>query len=156
MILACDPGLNGAFALMDGGSCTIQDMPTYTRTVRGKKRQTLYEAAVIELIQRAALLGAETLVIEQVGGVQGQSASAAFAFGYGVGVIVTAARLSDMAIERVAATVWKKALRCPSDKKEARARASELMPQWSHYWPKVGHDGRAEAAMIGLWWLNRV
>ena len=155
MILAVDPGLHGAFALMDEASCEIRDMPTFTRKVGAKERATLDDAGVVALVREMTIFGAARLVIEQVNGVQGQSAAAGFSFGYGVGVVTTAARMCGLEIERVPAQTWKKALRCPSDKRASRARASELMPLWSHLWPRAGHSDRAEAAMIGLWALRQ-
>jgi len=154
MILACDPGLKGAFALMGRSSCDVWPMPTYIARKGAKDRQMLDEPGVLEIITRARCLGAEALIIEHVNGVQGQSASAAFTFGYGVGVITTASRIAGFQIHRVPAVTWKKALKCPVDKQAARAKASELMPKWSHLWPLKSHEGRAEAAMIGYWWLN--
>jgi hypothetical protein len=154
MILTCDPGLKGAFALVYPGELRMWSMPVYTRKVGSKERAALDEDAAIEIIKYAAVMGADEFVIEKVGGVQGQSASAAFTFGYGVGVLVTAARLQGMRIERVPAVTWKRALKAPADKQASRARASELMPQWSHLWPLKSHEGRAEAAMIGYWRLH--
>jgi hypothetical protein len=156
MILACDPGLKGAFALMGEGVCEIYAMPTKVRKVSGKERVVLDEERLTGLIQGIALHHApDRLVIERVGGVQGQSAAAGFNFGYGVGLTVATARSCDMLIERVEARTWKTALKCPADKKLSRARASELMPQWAHLWPLQKDEGKAEAAMIGYYWLNR-
>ena len=39
----------------------------------------------------------------------------------------------------------------PKAKDGARARASELLPSYSHLWQRVKDDGRAEAALIALW-----
>ena len=153
MILAVDPGLKGAFAVYGEGSLTVYDMPTYTKNAgsRNLSRDFIDAQGVLRLVREAHLLGCDLFVIEDVGGLPGQSASGAFVFGRGVGEVEMAARSIGMRLERVRAATWKAGLRVPADKRAARARASELMPQWSHLWPLQKHDGRAEAAMLALY-----
>jgi hypothetical protein len=153
MILACDPGLRGAFALLDGARIQIHDMPVVTRAVGSpmRDRDFIDERGVFAQIEQAVLLGATRLVVEQVNGVAGQSAPAAFQFGYGFGIVIAAAIAHRLEIERVTAGVWKKALRVPSDKRASRGRASELLPHHADLWRLQKHDGRAEAAMIALY-----
>ena len=152
MILACDPGLSGAFAFWPSEpepALHISDMPTtLMKTSKGKERRFIDERGVFNLIYCS---GATRLVIEDVNGAPGQSAPAAFSFGYGVGIIIGAAIATGLEIERVPASVWKRAMRAPADKRGSRARASELMPASAHLWPLAKHDGRAEAAMLALY-----
>lgn len=152
MILAVDPGIHGALAYYDGVALSVRGMPTYT--IKAGKRQTdrprIDEARLVSML-RSAKLNAQVLVIEQVGGIPGQSAPAAFTFGHGVGVVIGAAVALGYRIERVAPSQWKSALRVPADKRASRARASELLPAYSDLWPLQKHDGVAEAAMIALW-----
>lgn len=152
MILAVDPGLKGAFAYTDGIAYAIRDMPTYTAKAgpRNKDRLFINEPAVVNLI-RSSSRYARILVLERVGGIPGQAASAAFNFGHGAGVIVGAGIAFGMRVERVAPGTWKSALRVPADKRQARARASELLPGLADQWPRQKHDGRAEAAMMALY-----
>lgn len=152
-ILAVDPGLKGAFAHSTDGVLTLVRMPIYTKTVGSPKRDRdfLDEQGIVDTVNAFAAVGATHLFIEDVGGVPGQSAPASFQFGYGCGVIVTAARCAGFVIERVAPSVWKRSLRVPSDKRASRARASELLPGYSHMWPRQKDDGLAEAAMLTLW-----
>lgn len=147
MILACDPGLGGAFALYGGGSLTVTNMPVHMND----GRRVIDAPDVLAQVRLFKDLGATRLVIEDVHGAPGQSAPAAFTFGYGVGVVTMAAMSCGYEIERVAPSVWKRALKVPSDKRAARARASELLPAYGHLWPRQKDDGRAEAAMIALY-----
>lgn len=149
MIVSCDPGLDGAFARYDVlmNDLIIVPMPVYAN---GKGKRTIDDAG-IETQLRAWNDIDVTLVIENVGGVPGQSAPGSFNFGYGVGAIIMCARMLKWRIERVSPGTWKSALRVPRDKQEARARASELMPAFSHLWPLKGHDGRAESALLALY-----
>lgn len=152
LILAADPGVHGAVAGYDtvSGRLVVGPMPTYDRQVSGKAnlRRTLDEDKVVDLILTWHTLGATHFIIERVGGMPGQSAPNAFTFGYGCGVLTTAARMAGMVIERVEPSRWKSVLRVPSDKKQARARASELFPNHGHMWPLVKDDGKAEAALL--------
>jgi hypothetical protein len=152
MILAVDPGLTGAFAYYDGAALAVRDMPTYVAKAGARRtdRKFIDEAAIVNMV-RSAARNAKILVIEQVGGIPGQSASSAFVFGKGVGVIVGAAHAFGLRIETVAPATWKSALRVPADKRAARARASELLPGCATLWPLQKHDGRAESSMIALW-----
>ena len=152
MILACDPGLSGALAVYDGKSLDVRDMPTFTAKAGARQtdRKFIDEANAVRMIQNCRR-GASIFLIEQVGGIPGQSAPAAFTFGYGVGVVLTAARCAGYRIERVAPATWKSALKVPADKRAARARASELLPAYSGLWARQKDDGRAEAAMLALY-----
>lgn len=151
--LTCDPGIKGAFALCGDGALTIRDMPTYTKKAgaRNSDRRFISMGGVLEVVRDAHFLGCDTLLIEDVGGLPGQSAAGAFVFGHGVGWVEMAALAQGMAVERVKAAIWKMRLRVPADKRAARAKASEIMPQHAHWWPNKGHDGRAEAALLGLY-----
>lgn len=158
MILACDPGLSGAFTMMrsDESIVWIRDMPTYTKRVGRVDRRFIDEVDLLaEMCSAVMLDGPITFVIEDVAGALGQSAPAAFQFGYGAGLVRMAARSACMSIEKVRPQDWKGELRVPKDKRASRARASELMPASAHHWPLQKHDGRAESAMIALWWARR-
>ncbi len=53
VIIACDPGIEGAFAVMiDGTLVEIEDMPTMTRTVSGKERRYVAPDIVEGLLHR--------------------------------------------------------------------------------------------------------
>lgn len=151
MIIACDPGLKGAFAWMNPSALVAVSLPLAARTVSRREKTVLDEDAVCLLFGVLGRAERHTLVIEAVNGAPGQSAAAAFTFGHGVGVIETVARCGGMKVVRVPPQTWKGALHVPSDKRLSRARASELMPQWAHLWPLQKDEGKAEAAMIWLW-----
>lgn len=153
-ILACDPGLTGAFCFYDPkkGQMEVEPMPTFMRdTGRKTKRKTLDEHALHDLVGRFTDMGAKHLYIEQVGGMPGQSASAAFSFGQGYGAVRMAALGRGMSIEAVPAATWKAALRVPAAKLGARQRASEMIPTHRHLWPLAKDDGKAEAALLALY-----
>ena len=151
VILGCDPGLSGAFAFCEGAELRLFDMPTTIRDVARKQRRVIYELRLARLLQWQRLAGAEILVIEQVGGMPGQSGPAAFTFGYGVGLIVGIATSLGYQIERVAPSHWKASMGVPADKSAARRIAAERFPEHAAMFTRIKDDGRAEAALIALW-----
>lgn len=152
-VLACDPGIKGALALWNAGGLYISDMPTYTKTAgaRGADRLFIDEGVLLHNIRNCVQAGAELFLIEDVGGMPGQSAAGAFVFGRGFGAAIMAARSCGLQLEYVKAARWKGAMRVPADKSAARVRATELMPDQAHHWPLKKHDGRAEAGMMALY-----
>ncbi|XP_060665649.1 uncharacterized protein LOC132797913 [Drosophila nasuta] len=58
-------------------------------------------------------------------------------------------------LSTVTPAVWKKATGCPADKGGARARAMQLFPTAADQFKRVKDDGRAEAALIGVYAVTR-
>jgi crossover junction endodeoxyribonuclease RuvC len=150
MILAVDPGLTGGLAWTDGRALSVRDMPTRQAPVNGRDRKVISEDGVFSLL-RTARIHSEILLIEQVGGMPGQSGPAAFTFGYGVGVIIGAAVALGYRIERVAPARWKGAMGVPSNKDAARALAAERWPEHATLFKRKMDDGRAEASLIAAY-----
>lgn len=159
-IIGIDPGLSGALAIYqpDSGTLRIEDVPTHTlfkaKTGGGKKAK-----AYVDLIALANIvdgwIGAANksplVVIEQVGSMPGQGVASCFDFGRTTGILMGVCAAHFLRIEQVPPSVWKRVLKVPAAKDGARARASQLLPRHSHYWPRVKDDGRAEAALIALY-----
>lgn len=150
-LIAVDPGITGALAFSDVGlgRLDIVDMPSMV-TGPGL-RKGINETELEALLRTFSEMGYNTMFVEQVGGMPGQSAPNAFVFGYGAGLLRGIARGLGMRIEPVRPQVWKARLKVPADKAAARARASELLPAHAHFWPMVKHDGRAEAALLSVY-----
>lgn len=147
MILACDPGLQGAFALTNGAQLFWRDMPLRKTIVNRRERKVVDELGLEALLHRCRPI-AEILLIEDVNGMPGQSGPAAFNFGYGVGLICGMAHCLNYRVEKVHPSHWKAVMKCPADKSLARQRASEVWPEHAGAWTLKKHDGRAEAALI--------
>lgn len=158
-IIGIDPGKSGALALFDsevgrhGEITQIWDMPWQWVRVSGEPRKAVCAVG----IQRTLLESEAThAVIEKVGGLPGQSGSASFTFGFGVGLVHASAIALAMVIENPSPMLWKAKMRAPKNKNAARARATEMLPHARHWWPNVGHDGRAEAALLALYGARHV
>lgn len=156
MILACDPGVTGAFAWLPvANALRVQDMPT-TKADNG--RTVIDRDGVIRFLRHTQKMGIETLLIEHVWGYEGQGGGAAFSFGHGAGGVEFAAAALGFRIEKAAAVRWKSAMKVPADKKKAIERASEVFPAFVPYWVAIRgngseqqRSGRAEAALLALY-----
>ena len=149
IVLAVDPGLSGAIAILGPSldDLVVHDMPVHT-IARGGKSKRDVDAVALATIIRAS--GAEHAFVEQVGAMPGQGVSSVFAFGKGYGIALGVLAALYMPTTTVPPQRWKRALQVPAGKDAARARASQLMPRHAHHWPLKKHDGRAEAALIAL------
>lgn len=152
-ILAIDPGLSGAVAVYwpATGAVQIHDMPT-VQAGKGKTSKRIIDiqalARIIDDLNKDAITHC---YLEQVGTRPGEGAVGAFSFGEGVGIIRGILAANFIPVTRIAPSVWKKALGVPAAKDGARARASELLPRHAGQWARVKDDGRAEAAMLGIY-----
>ncbi len=149
MILGVDPGLNGALAFFDvrAGVVTVHDMPTIASGVKSKR--VVDEAALARLFN-----GTEAIshaFVEKVGAMPGNGSVSMFGFGVSYGLVRGVLAANFVPITLVPPQTWKSKLGVPASKEGARARASQLLPAFSHLWPLVKHDGRAEAALIAYY-----
>ena len=149
-IATIDPGNSGAIAILSdaGDLIEIFDMPTVSVTV-GKKQRNVVSAPLLATMLRAH--DPAEIWLEKVSTRPGEGAVGAFAFGRGVGVIEGVAAALGKPLSTVTPAVWKKATGCPADKGGARARAMQLFPTAADQFKRVKDDGRAEAALIGVY-----
>lgn len=154
IFLAVDPGLKGAFAQYDdeSGGLSVADMPTMPQKFNHTMRRVIDRTGVLRLMQN---LNPDFLIIEQVGGLPGQSAAGAFSFGHGAGLILGMALYKGLESLLVHPSVWKRTMGVTKDKNQARARASELFPEHAHLWERKKDDGRAEAAILAMYASDR-
>lgn len=159
MLLGADPGTHGALALYDWRDNTALPFALpllgYTGNISahidvpGTARVDV--DALLSLCAALATLEPVACVVEDVHGYGGQNGAAAFVFGQAFGELCTALRAAGVPLVFVAPSVWKPALRVPSNKRQAVARASALIPSAAHHWPLVGLDGLAESSLIAYY-----
>lgn len=157
VILAADPGLDGALAvLVDGQLVEIADMPTLTIQVGGRDRRRI-DAFTLHGIIRSLLtshLGPVDhlyVVIEEVGPRPKEGPVQSFAFGRGFGVLEGVIIGMGLPIRYVQPAAWSRALRLKKGKDANRQRALELFPEFRAEFARVKDDGRADAALVGHW-----
>jgi crossover junction endodeoxyribonuclease RuvC len=144
-LVGIDPGANGALACWEGS--TLLDVADMPATIE-RKRQRVDAAVLATLLRR---YGPASIWIEQVHAMPRQGVASTFSFGVAYGIVWGVAGALAIPLTAVAPMVWKRALKVPSAKGEARARASQLIPSGAQWWQRVKDDGRAEAALIGLY-----
>lgn len=157
VIIACDPGIEGAFAVMiDGTLVEIEDMPTMTRLVAGRERQYVAPDIVDGLLRSLVTshigpADKATFVMEEVGFMPKKSGSGMFAFGRGCGHVEGIAIGLRLPRHMVEPATWKRQLKMRKGKDASRQRAMELFPDFREQFARAKDDGRAEAALIALW-----
>lgn len=145
-ILGIDPGLSGAIAVWSEGALEVYDIPTVKARIRGREVEWSEAARII-----ANAKPIDHAFIESASAMPKQGVSSMFKFGYVCGGLRGIVAAAFIPMTYVTPKKWKGALGVPKAKDGARARASELLPEYSHLWQRVKDDGRAEAAMIALW-----
>lgn len=172
MIVGCDPGFTGALALVsaEGALLHVIDMPVLVTEKPGKTvfdddtgaiSKRIHEVAELDLngVQKvlyewALCYGASRFLIERVGARPEQGSQSTFKFGYGAGAVLGAAVGLGYAWRRVDPQRWKPAMRCTADKKLSCERARQAFPPMADWFKRVKDNGRAEAALIGLYGLR--
>lgn len=149
-IIGVDPGCTGALALLSDGILTdVVDMPVLS-VRRGKTDKN--EVDGLNLVALLHCWQADVGVIEQVGGMTGQSASAAFNFGRAAGAAEYIMIALGLRLVRVPPQTWKKRLGVRGDKDNSLIAAKRLWPAMAHKFARKKDDGRAESALVGHWY----
>jgi crossover junction endodeoxyribonuclease RuvC len=150
-LLGIDPGLSGAFAVLDaatGNIVAVCDLPVLNIS-RGKAaRRDLDGHSLLRLIEDQH---PDHAFIEQAQAMPGQSAYATGIFFQVYGEIRGLLIGAGVPLTIVSPNKWKRSLGVPAGKDGARARASQLLPDGARQWPLKKHHGRAEAALIALY-----
>ena len=147
LIIGVDPGAKGAIAIlgMNGSIHEVHDMPAVEVKVGKTKRHRVSVHGVADILRG---LRPEMVIIEDVGGMTGQSASAAFTFGHACGLIQGAVAALGFPLALIPPQRWKRAAGLPADKGAARLRAMQLWPDQAKQFERVKDDGRAEACLL--------
>jgi crossover junction endodeoxyribonuclease RuvC len=146
-ILGIDPGLSGAFCLYNPEDIIFFDMPTLEITRNGKKKRQLDLYAIARFIDEHSA-NIEKAVIENPGAMPGQGSTSMFAFGFNCAAAQMAVAANFIPMTLVRPATWKHDMGLSKDKDATRLKASQMFPQWAHYFSRVKDDGRAEALLI--------
>jgi crossover junction endodeoxyribonuclease RuvC len=123
-VLAIDPGLEGAGAVLDksGDLVEVFDLPTIDEGTRRR----------IDAANLADLIRAHTpytfAVVEQVAARPGQGVSSTFRFGASYGTVLGVIGALAIPVRHVTPAQWKRSLGLNSDGESSRARAVETCP----------------------------
>ena len=149
MIIGIDVGIRGAIALLDGDRLiSVHDMPTLTKVVGGRKKTRIDARALYEIVADQEINSA---FVEIVTARPNQGVSSMFAFGQASGIAEGVCASVTPNVTGVRPQTWKKHFKLGSDKGQSRLLASHLFAEHADRFQRVKDDGRAEAALIGLW-----
>ena len=153
--VAIDPGLTGAIAIYDALDLVdVIDMPI-TRHLGWK--HNLPDAGELYCIIEAsggyfASIGDVTVVLETIAPRPGNGMMQVAASAASWGVLLGAC--NEYPVRLVTPQAWTKALGVGSDKTVHRNAAKSLWPGCT-WFDRVKDDGRADAALIGWYWLTK-
>lgn len=159
-VIAIDPGLTGAIAYYDGRVLDMFDMPTYT--VRKSTRVNLHELSGA-IFRSYMANGADAALVEHVGSMPKQGVASAFNFGFTTGAIHGILAALGVQSHTVTPAQWRFGVGLMrtegADKRDrkasSRARAIELFPNYAHLFARAKDDGRADAALMAWWYVNK-
>jgi len=154
-VLGIDPGLDGAIALLDldGELHDVIDMPLHTtgKRANGNPKRQVDDAKVRDILfnwmNDDILLGA----IERVQSAPGGGATSMFTFGEGFGLVKGVMRGLNIPYEQITPAKWKTHYQLGRDKGTSLDVARQMWPHFSDSFKFKKNDGRAEAALIGLY-----
>jgi len=152
IVMAIDPGLSGAIAVfIDDVLIDVVDMPTHELTRNGKAKR---QVAAADLAGIFTQHDPRHVIVEKVSAMPGQGVTSMFSFGRSLGIIEGIIAAYDIPVTYVTPGVWTKGIGRGLGKDASRARACELYPSHQQKFARVKDDGRADAVLIGAWWLK--
>ena len=155
-ILGIDPGINGAWALMEHRAVlpwhvrSVNDFPTVLRGKKGRKvsAKLLYDEWVT--------LNWDIVIFEQVHAMPEQGVTSSLEFGRAAGIIEGVAAVFGKPVHFVSPQKWKRVaglIKAPKDL--ARTKAIETFPEAAHKLSRKKDHNRAEA-ILSAWYGTQV
>lgn len=152
ILMSIDPGLSGAIAVfIDDVLIDIVDTPTHELTRNNKTKRQISASALASIFKDHH---PDHVVVERVGAMPNQGVTSVFSFGRSFGVIEGILAAYELPATYVMPAVWTKGIGRGLGKDGSRARACELYPAHQQRFARVKDDGRADAVLIGAWWLK--
>jgi crossover junction endodeoxyribonuclease RuvC len=152
ILMSIDPGLSGAIAVfIDDVLIDIVDTPTHELTRNNKTKRQISASALAGIFTQHR---PDHVVVEKVTAMPGNGATSMFSFGRSFGLIEGIVGAFEIPATYVMPSVWTKGIGRGLGKDASRARACELYPFYQKSFARVKDDGRADAVLIGAWWLK--
>jgi crossover junction endodeoxyribonuclease RuvC len=152
IVMSIDPGLSGAIAVFIGDTLhDIIDTPTHELVRNAKIKRQISASALASIFKE---YDPGHVVVERVSAMPGQGVTSMFSFGRSFGVIEGILAAYELPVTYVMPAVWTKGIGRGAGKDASRARACELYPAHQQRFARVKDDGRADAVLIGAWWLK--
>lgn len=145
-IIAIDPGLNGAWAVLSsrGEFISVGELPRFDKLING-----------IEFSNIVKSFSPELAVIERVGARPGQGVTSMFTFGAAYGMVLGVVSGAQIPYHLVTPQRWKSYFRLLGKSKDAsREAAIQHFPAAAKHLNLKKHAGRADALLLGLYFLT--
>ena len=157
LIIAIDPGINGAICFFENGEVKdVIEMPTMAEGKKNK-RQVNGHQMFNELSFRIKKYDIQNInvVVEQVSAMPGQGVTSMFNFGQSFGVIKGICAAMQLPIFFVRPAKWKKHFELINTQKDAsRTKAIEMFPKISSILSKKKDSNKADAILIASFYEN--
>tara|TARA_Y100000741_G_scaffold104886_1_gene78350 strand:- start:1872 stop:2366 length:495 start_codon:yes stop_codon:yes gene_type:complete len=157
LIIAIDPGINGAICFFENGEVKdVIEMPTMAEGKKNK-RQVNGHQMYNELSLRIKKYNIENInvIVEQVSAMPGQGVTSMFNFGQSFGVIKGICAAMQLPIFFVRPAKWKKHFELINTQKDAsRTKAIEMFPKISSILSKKKDSNKADAILIASFYEN--
>tara|TARA_B100000945_G_C20394199_1_gene603938 strand:- start:1033 stop:1527 length:495 start_codon:yes stop_codon:yes gene_type:complete len=157
LIIAIDPGINGAVCFFENGKVKdVFEMPTMAEGKKNK-RQVNGNQIYNEISDRIKKYNTQNInvVVEQVSAMPGQGVTSMFNFGQSFGVIKGVCAAMQLPIFFVRPAKWKKHFELINTEKDAsRTRAIEMFPKISSILSKKKDSNKADAILIASFYEN--
>ena len=139
-------------AVFDGDDLiAVVDMPTHELSRNGKAKRQVAASTLAGIFTQHE---PQHVIVEKVSAMPGQGVTSMFSFGRSFGVIEGILAAFEIPATYVMPSVWTKAIGKGLGKDASRARACELYPSHQKSFSRVKDDGRADAVLIGAWYLK--
>jgi crossover junction endodeoxyribonuclease RuvC len=151
-ILAIDPGLEGAGAVLDTGRGEFIEVFDLPLVGEGAGRR-IDAANLADLVRAHAPY--RLAIIEQVNALPKQGVASTFRFGVSFGIVVGVIAALAIPARFVRPAQWKRAMQLDNRAETSRMRAIELIPGRCELFGKKKHHHRAEACLLGLYGMKQ-
>lgn len=149
-ILAIDPGLSNGVAVVDDERRLL--LATEVQAIGDGANRRLNLAFFADILAQFHVGHA---VIEDVSAMPKQGVSSTFRFGRAAGALEGALAALKVPTTFVRPAIWKRAIGAKAKQAEdVRALAIQTWPDMAHRFSRKCDHNRAEAALIGLWFLQ--
>lgn len=154
MVLAFDPGIEGAYAWHYGPTVTplISDLPVMGKGASRQLNVAELSADLRSLIRTHGL--PVTAIIEAVHSMPKQGVSSMFKFGQALGSLHGICAALEIPILPVSPASWKRAMGLDSDGETSRLKALQRWPALAPQLKFKNTHNKAEAALLGSWYYE--
>ena len=147
-ILGIDPGLSGAFVVLEGGKPI--EWGVMPIVVEGTSKRV--NSTALAAIWRNTKI--DVAFLENVGAMPGQGVTSMFTFGHATGTVRGVLGALEIPVRLVTPQAWKKHVGLLNkDKDAARSLAIQMWPEWRVLDKKGEGQALADAALIARYGL---